>query len=120
MSRFFRQASSDSDESSISNDSDSINKKRFGLLAVQSDSDSSESSYQSSESESETEKPKLQRATYESDSEDEKRVVRSHKDKRFDELRQICNVISNGKKINDWTLINNGILFRGRLTLCRI
>ena len=41
------------------------------------------------------------------DSEDEKRVVKSAKDKRFDELRANIKSLNNARKINDWVAIQN-------------
>jgi translation initiation factor 3 subunit C len=40
-----------------------------------------------------------------SDSDDAKRVVKSAKDKRFDELRSTIQQLENAKKINDWSVI---------------
>ncbi|KAG5462115.1 MAG: hypothetical protein BJ554DRAFT_5589 [Olpidium bornovanus] len=56
------------------------------------------------------------RAISDSDESDEEevRVVRSAKDKRFEELRAAVKVIENAKKINDWVAIQNGERQRGK------
>lgn len=74
---------SDSDSSSSGSSSDEGDKKPSRFLKGDSDSDE--------ESEEET-----------------KRVVKSHKDKRFDEMRGIVHAIENGRKINDWVAVQNG------------
>ena len=110
MSRFFAASSSGSDS-----DSDSDN-------SLTSDSQfQSDSELSSQESEK---GPKLggkggkwlKRGTADSDSDggssdddgDGKKVVKSARDKRFDELRSNVNVMHNGLKIKDWLSIQNG------------
>lgn len=44
-------------------------------------------------------------AAYSSSEEDENRVVKSKKDSRFDELRQIVQRIRNHEKIDDWASV---------------
>ena len=44
-------------------------------------------------------------AAYSSSEEDENRVVKSKKDSRFDELRQIVNRMRNHQKIDDWASV---------------
>ena len=91
---------------------------RFFRGDSDSDSDSSSSSSSSSgssSSENERRQP-AQRATFstrrmlssdESD-DDVKRVVKSAKNKRMDELQSCIKLIDNAKKINDWVSIGNG------------
>mgnify|MGYP002477050480 CR=1 FL=1 len=43
----------------------------------------------------------------ESDEEDDRTVVKSAKDKRFDELEGTIRLIENAQKINDWSVIND-------------
>jgi translation initiation factor 3 subunit C len=47
-------------------------------------------------------------ASDDSDEDDHKRVVKSAKDKRWQEIEATSKVIENGGKINDWVVISNG------------
>jgi translation initiation factor 3 subunit C len=136
MSRFFRQAadsdseSSDSEESLLSSDEDASQAKpaapakpamsRFLRTANASDSSSS-----SSESESEDEdesdddgeahkeaKPKsrfLRDSDEEESDEEVKRVVKSARDKRLEEMEATGRTMDNALKINDWIAISSGV-----------
>ena len=112
MSRFFAASSSGSDS-----DSDD-DKSLTSDSQFQSDSELSSVSSQSEKG------PKfggkggkwLKRDNAGSDSEnsssdddgDGKKVVKSARDKRFDELRSFVKVLLNGLKIRDWLSIQNG------------
>jgi len=98
------------------------------LPAGESDSDDTESDYSEELSASESEdhsdsdsddssddeqgKRKLgrfERTSDDSDSDDDTvRVVRSAKDKRFEEIEQAVTTMANGQKINDWVSVQNG------------
>lgn len=128
MSRFFRKADdSDSDSESSSEEelisSDNEAQKpaapksgsRFLRKAGESDSDS-DSDSETEESMSEGEgKPKKSRflrtdATDEDTSDEEggKRVVKSARDKRLEEMEASGKQMDNAVKINDWVAISNG------------
>ncbi|KAF9241170.1 eukaryotic translation initiation factor 3 subunit 8 N-terminus-domain-containing protein [Melanogaster broomeanus] len=131
MSRFFRQAgdsdsdTEDSDEELLtSGDEDAAPKvaakptgmSRF-LRTAGSDSSSSETESDSDGDESEAsaagQEPKKKGRFLRSDSEDEdsddedvKRVVKSTKDKRVEEIEATGKVMDNALKINDWVVIS--------------
>ncbi|KAH7888776.1 eukaryotic translation initiation factor 3 subunit 8 N-terminus-domain-containing protein [Phlebopus sp. FC_14] len=131
MSRFFRQAGdsdSDTEESDeellTSGDEDAMSSKpaakptgmsRF-LRTAGSDSSSSESESESDEDESDMsgeevetkKKSRFMRNDSEQESEDEdvKRVVKSTKDKRLEEIEATGKVMDNAIKINDWVAIS--------------
>lgn len=93
MSRFLRTADdSDSSDSSSEEDDDSdasdgegkAAKKKSRFLVGDDDEDESD--------------------------EDVKRVVKSAKDKRLDEMQATGKVMDNALKINDWVAISNGLL----------
>lgn len=135
MSRFFRRGSdSDSDSSSsdeeelMSSDDERPSKpaapeaakpmSRF-LRTAGSDSSSSDSSDDDEESMSDDdgEKGAAKKSRFlKSDSEDDgsdedtKRVVKSAKDKRLDEMEACGKLMDNALKINDWVAISNGTL----------
>ncbi|KIK39372.1 hypothetical protein CY34DRAFT_808359 [Suillus luteus UH-Slu-Lm8-n1] len=130
MSRFFRQAGdsdSDTEESDeellTSGDEDAAAPKaaakpamsRF-LRTAGSDSSSSDSessdddeSEMSDEEPTQKKKSRFMRGDSDEDSEDEdvKRVVKSTKDKRLEEIEATGKVMDNGLKINDWVAISN-------------
>jgi len=133
MSRFFRQAadsdseSSDSEESLLSSDEDASPTKpatpakpamsRFLRTANASDSSSS-SSESEDEDESDDEgvmhkgeKPKsrfLRDSDEEESDEEVKRVVKSARDKRLEEMEATGKAMDNALKINDWITISSG------------
>lgn len=130
MSRFFRQAgdsdsdTEESDEELLTSGDEQAPPKpaakptgmsRF-LRTAGSDSSSSESESESEEEEIEpdTEKKKgrfLRGDSDDEDSEDDedvKRVVKSSKDKRLEEIEATGKVMDNALKINDWVAISAG------------
>ena len=135
MSRFFRAAGDSDSESSSSEEEELMSSDDEGpkqtapstkpamsrFLKRPGDSDSSdessdeeESEMSSSEEEQEV-KPKagrfLRGASSEEDSdEDVKRVVKSARDKRLDEMEATGKAMDNALKINDWVAIQNGKL----------
>lgn len=77
---------------------------------LQGDDDSDEEIYSSDSESEQEEQPQKQQAasryTFDSDDEEEaKRVVRSAKEKRFDELQESIKKLRNHMKINDWSKI---------------
>ena len=117
MSRFFQ--GSDSDEDSSSSSDEEIYSEED---EEQSDQDSQ---MEDDDEEDETEEegsgdedrgPAARRAFFlretvsdESDEDEGKRVVKSAKDKRLEEIEATSKAIENGGKINDWTVISNGM-----------
>jgi translation initiation factor 3 subunit C len=132
MSRFFRQAadsdseSSDSEESLLSSDEDASPSKpavpakpamsRFLRTAEASDSSSESESEDEDESEDEgvtnkEAKPKsrfLRDSDEEESDEEVKRVVKSARDKRLEEMEATGRAMDNALKINDWIAISSG------------
>jgi len=53
-----------------------------------------------------------------SDEEDSKRIVKSAKDKRLEEIEGSIKLIENGEKINDWVLISVGGYNSGFTSRC--
>jgi translation initiation factor 3 subunit C len=118
MSRFFRQAgdsdseSEESDEELMSSgDEDAVPPKATGAKPVMSRFlKTAGSSSSSSESESESDSDESDEEGGEEDSDDEvKKIVKSAKDKRLDEMEATGKVMDNGLKINDWVAISNGM-----------
>ncbi|KAG0336898.1 Translation initiation factor 3 subunit c [Podila humilis] len=107
MSRFFRAGESDSD------DSDDFSEEISDSEVDSDDSDNSDSN----DSDSDNDKPAqkkmgglLSRLERDSDSDsddDVVRVVRSAKDKRFEEIEQAVTLMANKQKINDWVSAQN-------------
>lgn len=133
MSRFFRQAGdSDSDTESseeelMSSDDENNAPKPTAAKPAMSrflrtnDDDSSDDSDSDSDSDeesmSEDDEPKEQKKTSrflktgdsdEDSDEDVKRVVKSARDKRLDEMEASGKMMDNALKINDWVAISNG------------
>ncbi|KAF1842555.1 eukaryotic translation initiation factor 3 subunit C [Cucurbitaria berberidis CBS 394.84] len=107
-SRFFAASDSSSDESSeeelYSNDEESAQEDS------DKDSDDDDSDDSDSSSGSETGANRfLKDAESDSESEDEdaNKVLKSAKDKRFDELEATIRQIENAQKINDWAVISD-------------
>jgi translation initiation factor 3 subunit C len=133
MSRFFRQAadsdseSSDSEESLLSSDDDAAPAKpaaptkpamsRFLRTANASDSSSESESEDEDESDDEggTHKETKPKSRFLRDSDDEesdeevKRVVKSARDKRLEEMEATGKAMDNALKINDWIAISSGV-----------
>ncbi|KAF9323082.1 Translation initiation factor 3 subunit c [Podila minutissima] len=102
MSRFFRAGESDSD------DSDDYSEE---ISDSEIDSDDSDESSDDDEPRNAT-KPsllsRLEKDYSDSDSDDDTvRVVRSAKDKRFEEIEQAVTLMANKQKINDWVSAQN-------------
>lgn len=135
MSRFFKQAddssSSDSDseeELMSSGDEDdaaaskpaAAAKPAMSRFLRKTGSDSSSNSDEDSEEESEMSEDEGQKETKkksrflrsdsegEESDEDVKRVVKSARDKRLEEMEATGKVMDNALKINDWVAISNG------------
>ncbi len=135
MSRFFRQAadsdseSSDSEESLLSSGDEAAPAKavpakpamsRFLRLADGSDSSSSESKSEDEDSSDDGDdapkeaKTKAKSAFLRDSDEDEsdeevKRVVKSARDKRLEEMEATGRAMDNALKINDWIAISTGV-----------
>lgn len=103
MSRFFRAGESDSD------DSDDYSEE---ISDSEIDTDDSDDSSDDDEPRNAT-KPglsRLEKDYSDSDSDDDTvRVVRSAKDKRFEEIEQAVTLMGNKQKINDWVSAQNGM-----------
>ncbi|KAG0218179.1 eukaryotic translation initiation factor 3 subunit 8 N-terminus-domain-containing protein [Mortierella sp. GBAus27b] len=101
MSRFFRAGESDSDDT----ESDFSDEVSASDSEDHSDSDSDDSS---DEDRPTPAGPSRLFGSDDSDSdEDVGRVVRSAKDKRFEEIEQAVNSMANGQKIGDWVSVQN-------------
>jgi translation initiation factor 3 subunit C len=114
MSRFFQGSDSDTDSSSSSDDEIYSDQEDAplsdGPSEMGDDSDEGESS------EDEDRGPAARRDKFlkgvesdESDEDEGKRVVKSAKDKRLQEIEATSKAIDNGGKINDWVVVSNGI-----------
>ncbi|KAL1800619.1 hypothetical protein ACET3X_000961 [Alternaria dauci] len=109
-SRFFAASDSSSDESSeeelYSNDEESEQEDSDKDSDDDSDDDDDDDS---SDSGSETGANRFLKdasSDSESDDEDVNKVLKSAKDKRFDELEATIRLIENAQKINDWAVIS--------------
>jgi translation initiation factor 3 subunit C len=116
MSRFFQGSDSDEDSSSSSDEE---------IYSDEDEEQSDQDSGMDDDDEDETEEegsgdedrgPAARRAFFlretvsdESDEDEGKRVVKSAKDKRLEEIEATSKAIENGGKINDWTVISNGM-----------
>ncbi|KAI1318099.1 Translation initiation factor 3 subunit c [Mortierella claussenii] len=104
MSRFFRAGESDSDDT----ESDFSEELTASESEDHSDSDSDDSS---SDDDQPGKKPQGRLFGVDSDDSDSEddtvRVVRSAKDKRFEEIEQAVTSMANGQKINDWVSVQN-------------
>ncbi|KAF9102651.1 Translation initiation factor 3 subunit c, partial [Mortierella sp. GBA35] len=105
MSRFFRAGESDSDDT----ESDYSEELSNSESEDHSDSDSDDSSSDDDDAGKKVGRGRLFEGSFsDSDSEDDTvRVVRSAKDKRFEEIEQAVNSMANGQKINDWVSAQN-------------
>lgn len=103
MSRFFRAGESDSDDSDDYSDEISETESEDHTDDSEDDSDDDEPQQKRVAGRFET------GAFSDSDSDDDAvRVVRSAKDKRFEEIEQAVTSMANGQKINDWVSAQNG------------
>ena len=120
MPNFFRSNSEDSDESSSEEEEELSSGEESGGEQDKSEDSSSEESDEDededdSDSSSDEEAQGVNRflrkdVEDESSSSDEEKVtvVKSAKDKRFDELEGIVRLIENAEKIGDWAVISTG------------
>lgn len=115
MSRFFQGSDSDTDSSSSSegelySDHEDEEQSDGGLDMEGDDEDESEAEEGSGEEDQGAARRFLRGAVSdESDEEEGKRIVKSAKDKRLQEIEATSKLIENGGKINDWVVISNGI-----------
>jgi translation initiation factor 3 subunit C len=116
MSRFFQGSDSDTDSSSSSDeeiysDQEDEEQSDDDLEMDENDEDESEAEGSGEEDEGAQRRNIFLRGAVsdESDEEEGKRVVRSAKDKRLQEIEATTKLIENGGKINDWVVISNGI-----------
>lgn len=117
MSRFFTAGdssseSSSSDEEELYSEEETAEKQEDESDEEEEASDEEDSSSSDSEGPGKTGVSKFLRDQVSSDeSEDEEKVtiVKSAKDKRFEELEAVVKVIENALKINDWSSISTGI-----------
>ncbi|KAG8631399.1 hypothetical protein KVT40_000539 [Elsinoe batatas] len=114
MSRFFYGSESSSDSSSeeeslYGSDEEQPTKAEEDSSEEESDEDEDDSDSDSSDDGKTGASRFLKEASEESESDDEDRVtvVKSAKDKRFDELEAIIKQIENAEKINDWNVISD-------------
>lgn len=135
MSRFFKQAddsssdsdseeelmtSGDEDDAAAANKPATAAKPAMSRFLRKADSGSSSDEDEDSEDESEMSDEEGQKETKkksrflhsegegEESDEDVKRVVKSARDKRLDEMEATGKVMDNALKINDWVAISNG------------
>ncbi|KAF8933329.1 Eukaryotic translation initiation factor 3 subunit C [Dissophora ornata] len=115
MSRFFRAGESDSDDTESDYSEEVSASESEDHSDSDSDSDASDSDDQGAAKKSGRGRL-FEGAFSDSESEDDTvRVVRSAKDKRFEEIEQAVTSMANGQKINDWVSVQNGkIKFRSK------
>ncbi|ORY79880.1 eukaryotic translation initiation factor 3 subunit 8 N-terminus-domain-containing protein [Protomyces lactucae-debilis] len=119
MSRFFAAGSSDSDSSSASDDdySDSdLASRQSGSNSNSDDSDSDSDSASDASDSDDSDAPAKKGNRFmvggdsddsDDDSDDGKKVVKSAKDKRIEEVESCVHLIENAQKINDWVTISS-------------
>jgi len=122
MSRFFAKGLSDSDSSSSDSDEELYSEEEENdneAASDKSEESSSEDDDDDDDSDAEGEAPAENRASRfmrglsgaddgDSSDDESKRIVRSAKDKRFDEIDGCIKLIENAEKINDWAVISQG------------
>ncbi len=118
MSKFFRTGDDTSSDSS--SDEEELYSEEEEEEQQQSSEEDSNEGQDDSDSDSSSDEDGVKKtgasaflrgagSDSESDSDDERaKVVKSAKDKRFEELEGIIKAIDNGKKINDWGSISAG------------
>ena len=121
-SRFFHGGDSDSESSS--SDEEELYDDREEKSEEESEEADEEEEEESEEESSEDEGRGMGASRFlkpsgpgadesdESEDEDRERVVKSAKDKRFEELEGTIKLIENAEKINDWAVISTGLLGR--------
>ena len=127
MSRFF--LGSDSDTESSSEDVLSFDERSEEPSDMEQDEleDESEDESEEESSDDESRGTALRRdyfmkgaASDESDADEGKRVVKSARDKRLQEIEATTKAIENAGKINDWVAISNGSCPSSDLNLTKI
>ena len=121
MSRFFHGGDSDS-ESSPSEEEELYSEESEEQEESEEESDEEDSDDDSSDDElaGKTGASRFMRdvdSDTDSEDEDEKTVVKSAKDKRFEEFEKNIGAIENAMKINDWAAINTGMFSGSGLIL---
>lgn len=113
MSRFFKGGLSDSDTSSSDEElysEDEESEAEEGSSSESGSEDESEEAEESGDDEGGSRFLKGGRGGSDDESEEDegKRVVKSAKDKRLEEIEASIKLIENGQKINDWVVISAG------------
>jgi len=111
MSRFFHGGLSDSDTSSSDEDLYSEEEEEEEASADESGSEDESDEADKPDDDDNAGLKFLSRGgggDDSSDEEDGKRIVKSAKDKRLEEIEGSIKLIENGEKINDWVLISVG------------
>lgn len=116
MSRFFQGSDSDEDSSSSSDEEiysedDEEHSDRDFQMEDEDEEEGTEEEGSGDEDRGLDARRAFLRETVsdESDEDEGKRVVKSAKDKRLEEIEATAKAIENGGKINDWTVISNGM-----------
>jgi translation initiation factor 3 subunit C len=117
MSRFFQGSDSDEDSSSSSDEeiySEEDEEQSDQDFQMEDDDEGDETEEEEGsgdEDRGQDARKAFLRETVsdESDEDEGKRVVKSAKDKRLEEIEATSKAIENGGKINDWTVISNGM-----------
>lgn len=117
MSRFFAGGSSDSDTSSSDEDFSDSEESSQEESGSGSGSGSDDSDSDSDDSDAPKAKGNRFLAGADSDdsddeSDDGKKIVKSAKDKRLEEIEASVHIIENAQKINDWVTISSGMWTR--------
>ncbi|CCG83090.1 Eukaryotic translation initiation factor 3 subunit C [Taphrina deformans PYCC 5710] len=112
MSRFFAAGSSDSDSSSSEEEFSDSEQSSQDESGSDSGSDSGDSDSDSDDSDAPKAKGNRFLAGADSDdsddeSDDGKKIVKSAKDKRLEEIESSVHIIENAQKINDWVTISS-------------
>lgn len=113
MSRFFKGGLSDSDTSSSDEELYSEAEESEAEEGSSSESGSEDESEEAEESGDDEGGSRFLKggrggSDDESDEDEGKRVVKSAKDKRLEEIEASIKLIENGQKINDWVVISAG------------
>jgi translation initiation factor 3 subunit C len=113
MSRFFQGSDSDTDSSSSSGEdvySDQENEEHSEGISDMDDDSEEDGSEDDEDHGPAASRDRFLRGAQsdESDEDEGKRVVKSAKDKRLQEIEATAKAIENGGKINDWMVISNG------------
>lgn len=114
MSRFFKGGLSDSDTSSSDEELYSEEEESEAEKGSSSESGSEDESEEAEESGDDEGGSRFLKggrggSDDESDEDEGKRVVKSAKDKRLEEIEASIKLIENGQKINDWVVISAGV-----------